>query len=106
MASLISGAAEALPPGVVNWIPLSVSRVWILYGTASISRSRKSRDVAVLEVSCSSRKGDLASAVDRHEHVELALLGVPGWHGGKHWFFRSGLADYPLSIANTPTSSR
>lgn len=29
-ASLISGTAEPLAPGVVNWMPLSVSTVWIL----------------------------------------------------------------------------
>ena len=58
-ASLISGTADPPPPGVGNWMPLSVSTVWILQGTASISRSRKYRDVAVLQFSCSSTETNL-----------------------------------------------
>lgn len=73
IASLINGTADPPAPGVVNWIPLSVSTVWIRYGTASIRRSKKSREVAVLAVSCSSTKANLLGGL----FTTYALLARP-----------------------------
>jgi hypothetical protein len=53
-AALMSGVAELVLPGVVKWVPLSVRTVWTLWGTASISRRRKSPTVWRTTFSCSS----------------------------------------------------
>ena len=52
LASLIRGAAELVLPGVVKWVPLSVSTVWILKGTAAISARRKSPATRRVTFSC------------------------------------------------------
>lgn len=53
------GDCGASIAGVVKWTPLSVSTVWILYGTASIKALRKSAETRVVARSCSSTKANL-----------------------------------------------
>jgi hypothetical protein len=47
-ACLMSGTTEPPAPGVVKWMPLSVSTMWILYGTVAINRRRQSPAVRCL----------------------------------------------------------
>jgi hypothetical protein len=62
-------------PDVVKCVPLSVSTLWILNGTAVTRRRRKSAAVLRATFSCTSTKANLEGAVDRDEQVEFALSG-------------------------------
>src|SRR5690606_9977178 len=76
MASLINGTAEPPAPGVVNWMPLSVSTVMDLVGTG--------RDQAEQELSGDGgggflmqlHEGEFRCTGHGHEHVQLALFGA------------------------------
>src|SRR5262245_61308699 len=75
---------SAYRDGKVNWIPLSVRTVWILYGTAAIraSRNAAAEVLAVFLTSC-----ELAGAIDSDIEVELAFGGLD-------------LGDVDVEIAN------
>jgi hypothetical protein len=71
----LTPSRHARLPDVVKWVPLSVSTLWILNGTAVTRRRRKSAAVLRATFSCTSTKANLEGAVDRDEQVELALRG-------------------------------
>jgi hypothetical protein len=59
-----------------NWMPLSVSTIWILYGATLMKALRKSEAVCCLTFSCRLRIGELRDPVYRHEEIQLAFLGA------------------------------
>src|SRR3954465_11748602 len=59
IASLMSGGAEAVLPGVVKWVPLSVSTVCTRSGTAAIRWRRKSPAMRRVAFWCRSAKANL-----------------------------------------------
>ncbi|SRR5258706_6752299 len=71
----LTPSRHARLPDVVKCVPLSVSTLWILNGTAVTRRRRKSAAVLRATFSCTSTKANLEGAVDRDEQVELALRG-------------------------------
>jgi hypothetical protein len=71
----LTPSRHARLPDVVKCVPLSVSTLWILNGTAVTRRRRKSAAVLRATFSCTSTKANLEGAVDRDEQVDLALRG-------------------------------
>lgn len=76
IASLVSGTAEPPAPGVVNWMSLSVSTVWIVQGTAKIKRRSNAPERAVVAFSCSSTKANVEVRSMANKHVQLAPFGA------------------------------
>ena len=103
-------ASSALPASssasvCANWTPLSVSTVWIWYGTDLTKVWRKAAATRRVAFSCSLGKCELACPVDGYEQVQLALsgadfrdgeLGLVGWIGFEALIVRSfGVGERP-----------
>src|SRR5215510_3306926 len=73
--------------GKVNWIPLSVRTVWILYGTAAIRASRNAAAEVLSSLPDQLHERELAGAIDSDIEVELAFGGLD-------------LGDVDVEIAN------
>jgi hypothetical protein len=68
---LISGTGGAAEPGVAKWMPLSVRKVWILYGTAGMRWQEFAGDLGGgFLVQVDGR--EVGGAVDGDAEVELA----------------------------------